>query len=288
MRIERLSADNQRMQGAERRLWYERHSDEHVRECGWLTGTTLSQRGASAPRSAAILGAGACTEVPLEMVARGCDTVTLVDLDAPGMGRARDECPKRLRPRIQFEVADLTGGVSAALRDMLGIQPWRDLRTLGGTALLDAAADCLERVEVADPPDMPGLEPHGFGIVISTLTLTQLFSLPLLDALDILLAYAPDLADRRDSHPRYAAAARDFRRRVTRAHLSLISRLLAPEGAAALITDTRGYLLPPEPARTPQKVVRHSRPSRPARSPGQRTWRSGSRRSSNRARGSGW
>jgi hypothetical protein len=162
------------------------------------------------------------------------------------MGRARAELPEAERSGVRLLAADLTGGVSAALREEMGIQPWRDLRALGGLALLDALAGCLERVEVPNPPEIAGLESHSFGLVISSLTLTQLFGLPLLDALDILLAYAPEQAERRDAHPRYVAASSDFRRRVALAHLDLMAQLLAPGGAALLTTDRMGYLLAPQ------------------------------------------
>lgn len=246
MRIERLSADNRRTQGAERRAWYERYSAKSLRETERAVEAALAARQDGAPPAGVILGAGGCTELPLERLARACEPLTLVDLDAPGMGRAREGLLEKLQPRVRLLAADLTGGVSAALREAMGIQPWRDLRALGGMALLDALADCLERVEVPDPPEIAGLEPRSFGLVISSLTLTQLYSLPLLDALDTLLAYAPDLAERRDEHRRYVAAERDFRRRVVQAHLSLIARLLAPDGAALLTTDRTGYLLAPK------------------------------------------
>lgn len=246
MRIEHLSADNQRTQGAARRSWYERYSAKHLREIERVTREALLARAPHTSKAGVILGAGACTELPLDRLARLCESVTLVDLDAPGMGRARDELPEASRARARLLAADLTGGVSAALREETSIQPWRDLRALGGTALLDTIAGCLERVAVPDPPEIAGLEPHSFGLVISSLTLTQLYSLPLLDALDILLAYAPDQAERRDEHPRYVAAANSFRRRVALAHLDLMAHLLAPGGVALLTTDRAGYLLAPQ------------------------------------------
>jgi hypothetical protein len=258
MRIERLSVDNQRTQGAARRAWYERYSAKHLREMERAVRDALAAREEGSPSAGVILGAGACTELPLERLTRACEPLTLVDLDAPAMGRARDEAPERLRARLRLQAADLTGGVSAALREEIGFQPWRDLRSIGETPILDALASCLERVEVADPPDIAGLEPHGFGLVISSLTLTQLYSLPLLDALDTLLAYAPDLAERREEYPRYKAAASAFQRRVTLAHLALIARLLAPGGAALLTTDQTGYLLPPKTgphARDPREAL---------------------------------
>jgi len=251
VRIERLSVDNQRTQGAERRNWYRRYSAKHLRQIEQALLAALDARGAATPDSAVVLGAGACTEFPLDQLARACAPVTLADLDTTGMLRARDELPEKLRARVRSVSADLTGGVSAALQDLLRAQPWPDLRALGGgrgVNILNAVADCLEAVPVAQPPDpwTLGLAPHSFGLVVSSLTLTQLYSLPLLDALDTLLVYAPDLADQREAQPRYQRAANDFRRRVVAGHLALIEQLLASGGAALLITDTVGHLLAPQ------------------------------------------
>ncbi|MDE3230544.1 MAG: hypothetical protein KGO05_11745, partial [Chloroflexota bacterium] len=251
MRIERLSVDNQRTQGAERRNWYRKYSAKHLKQIELALLAALDARAAATPDSAVVLGAGACTELPLDQLARACLPVTLVDLDTMGMLRARDELPATLRERVRTISADLTGGVSSALQDELRAQPWPDLRALGGgrgASILDAVADCLERVPVAEPPDPAalGLTPGGYGLVVSSLTLTQLYSLPLLDALDTLLVYAPDLADERAAHPRYQRAERGFQRRVVAGHLALIKRLLAPGGVALLITDYVGHLLAPQ------------------------------------------
>jgi hypothetical protein len=252
MRIERLSVDNQRTQGAERRNWYRKYSAKHLKQIEQALLAALDARGPAAPDNAVALGAGACTELPLDQLARACSPVTLVDLDTEGMLRARAELPETLRPRVRTISADLTGGVSGALQDQLRSQPWPDLRALGGSgrgaSILSAVADCLERVTVPQPPDpwALGLKPQSFGLVISSLTLTQLYSLPLLDALDTLLAYAPELADERAAHAGYLAAERAFQRRVAQGHLALMAQLLAPEGAALLITDHMGYLLSPQ------------------------------------------
>lgn len=251
MRIERLSVDNQRTQGAERRNWYRKYSAKHLKQIEQASLASLDARGPATPDSAVILGAGACTELPLDQLARACSPLTLVDIDTAGMLRARDELPEKLRPHLRITSADLTGGVSAALQTELRAQPWPDLRALGGGrggGILSAVADSLERVAVAQPPDpySVGLTPHSYGLVISSLTLTQLYSLPLLDALDTLLVYAPDLADQRAAHPRYHQAERDFQRRIVAGHLALIEQLLAPEGVALLITDRVGYLLSPQ------------------------------------------
>src|SRR5579884_1033764 len=200
----------------------------------------LAPRGEDAPPTAVVLGAGACTELPLERLARACERVTLVDLDARGMGAAREELPAGLRGRVQLLEADVTGGVSAALARELRAQPWEDLRLLGGPrgyAPLDAAAACLERCPVPDPPELPGLTPGGYGLVVSGLVLTQLFSLPLLDVRDALSVHAPAVADLRDAYPRSREAAMAFRRRVALSHLHLLGTLLAPQGAGLLLTD---------------------------------------------------
>lgn len=246
MRIERLPQENPRTQGKERRVWYRTHNPEHLHAIAELTDAALRMQRGKGVR-AVVLGAGACTDLPLERLARSCDSVLLVDVDVAGMLRARDELAQSLRTRVNLVAADLTGGVSQALAADLALQPWGDLARLGGAsgrAPLDAAAACLDRCPVPDPPLFTELAPGGYDLVISSLVLTQLFSLPLLDVIDTLSIYAPDSVDLRDTYPRYREAAQRFRRRIALAHRSLIGELLAPEGAGLLLTDVRGYLLP--------------------------------------------
>ncbi|MFI5272272.1 MAG: hypothetical protein ACHQ4H_04470 [Ktedonobacterales bacterium] len=247
MRIERLPHDNQRTQGPEQRDFYRQQSADHLRAIERLAAEALAARG-TAPARAVILGAGACTELPLARIAGACEQVALVDLDAPGMERARNGLPPALRSRVQPITADLTGGVSNALTAELQSQPWTDLAQMGNlrdAALIEAATGCLERCAIAGAPRIAGLLPGTYGLVISSLTLTQLFSLPLLDIVDHLARVAPGAAELRETSPRYVTAARAFRRRVALAHLELIASLLASGGAALLISDVTGYLLPP-------------------------------------------
>src|SRR5579859_1317348 len=247
MRIARLPQENPRTQGAVRHRWYQRHSPNHLRAVEASVERALAARAPEAPGAAVIFGAGACTEVPLRRLASVCESVLLVDVDVAGMARARDELPTSLRPRVNLLQADLTGSVSAALAADLRAQPWADLVALSGpsgAAPLDAAAACLARCPVPDPPRIPELAPASFGLVMSSLVLTQLFSLPLLDVFDTLAIYAPDAANLRDAHPQYHEAAMHFRARIALAHLSLIGALLAPGGCGLLLTDVTGYLLP--------------------------------------------
>ena len=248
MRIERLARENGRTQGATRRAWYRAQNPAHLTSVAALVEEALAARSSDVASAAVALGAGACTELPLGRIAATCARVTLVDLDAPGMAEARDELPSEAQSRVELLAGDLTGGVSASLAAELRAQPWGDLAALdpSGRAALDAAASCLERCAVPDPPEMVGLEPRGYGLVVSDLTLTQLFSLPLLDLLDALNVHAPRATDLREGYARYVAAARDFRRRVAHAHLSLIDGLLATGGAGLLLTDVTGFLLAPK------------------------------------------
>lgn len=258
MRIARLAEENPRTQGQERRAWYRRNSPEHLRTIAALVEDALSARAPGGPSQVVVLGAGACTEAPLERLARSFESVLLVDVDVPGMAHARDELPASLRSRVDLLQADITGEVSEALARDLRAQPWRDLALLGKSAPLEAAAACLERCLIPDPPQLPTLLPQGYGLVFSDLVLTQLYNLPLLDVVDMLSMHAPDTVDLRETNPRYRQAAQAFRQRIARAHLSLLASLLAPEGAAILASDRTGYLLPPKSghhARDPREAL---------------------------------
>jgi hypothetical protein len=247
MRIARLAADNRRTQGPERRAWYRRHNPEHLRAVAALVEEGLG--GPASTRQTVILGAGACTEIPLERLARASAHVLLVDLDAAGMAQARVELPTTLRGHVDLLQIDLTGGVSAALAAELRATPFADLNLLDqgrGMAPVEAAADCLESCPVPDPPHLAGLRPGGYDLVLSDFIMTQLYSLPLLDVIDTLTAYAPAVADLRETLPRYRDAANAFRRRVALAHLTLLRTLLAPVGVALLLSDRAGELLPPK------------------------------------------
>ena len=167
MRIERLADENRRTQGLRRRDEYRRVSPAHLRAVERLVSAALAARAATAPPDAALLGAGACTELPLERIGRACERVALADLDAPGMGRAREELPPSLRSRIALVPADLTGGVSRALAARLRAHPWADLVALGGPrgfAPVEAAADCLARCPIPRPPTIASLERGAFGL----------------------------------------------------------------------------------------------------------------------------
>ena len=70
MRIDTLTYNNVQMQGPKRRAWLREHSPQHLEQCAALMRHALQKRPESASHSTLVLGAGACTEVPLAELAR--------------------------------------------------------------------------------------------------------------------------------------------------------------------------------------------------------------------------
>ncbi len=241
MRIDTLSYNNAQTQGARRRAWLREHSPAHLQQSAALMSHALSLRPASTSHSTAILGAGACTEIPLPELARASDEVLLADIDLVSMQLARSELVAGLQKRIRLLECDLSGGVSNELNCLLQKQPWEQLARQGARAFFDAAALCLEQCPIPDPPQIAGLGSREFGLVISSLVLSQLFSYPLLDILDLVQRVAPSLPGEQERHRRYQEAAQSFRVRIIQAHLHLLRQLLDVGGLVVLLTDVRGF-----------------------------------------------
>jgi hypothetical protein len=245
LRIDTLPYNNAQTQGAPRRAWLQQHSPHHLRECAALMLRALDLRPPHTSRSTLVLGAGACTEVPLADLARRSDEVLLADLDQPSMEQARSELAiPALRKRLRLLTCDLTGGVSAHLRRLLEQHPWSELVSQGASsprAVFDVTAQCLDDCSVPDPPVIDGLYRGDSGVVISSLALTQLFSYPLLDILDHVQRIAPSLVGEQERHHRYQEAAQSFRTRVILAHLHLLRDLVDTGGLVVLLCDVRGF-----------------------------------------------
>ena len=242
MRIDTLTYHNVETQGARRRAWLREHSPQHLQQCAALIHSALEKRPSGVSQGMLVLGAGACTEIPLEVLARHSDEVALADLDLNSMKSAWEELPSpALRRRVRLLECDLTGGVSTDLHRLLARQPWDALIAQGARAVFDAAASCLEHCPVADPPQLDTLGAGEFGLVISSLTLSQLFSYPLLDVLDYIQQLAPTYLNEQEHHHRYQQAAQDFRVRIIQAHLHLLRELLDMGGLAVLLSDIRGF-----------------------------------------------
>ena len=242
MRIDTLTYHNVETQGARRRAWLQEHSPQHLHQCATLIHSALEKRPSSVSRGTVILGAGACTEIPFEELARHSDEVVLADFDLNSMRQAWEELPSTaLRRRVRLVECDLTGGVSLNLHRLLARQPWNALVEQGARVVFDAATTCLQACPLPDPPQLETLDAGAFGLVISSLTLSQLFSYPLLDVLDRIQQLAPSYLNEQEHHHRYQQAAQDFRIRIIQAHLHLMRELLDIGGLAVLLSDIRGF-----------------------------------------------
>ena len=243
MRIDNLSYSNIQTQGTRRREWLRQHSPQHLEQCSALILHALKERPRSTSSSIIVLGAGACTEVPLTELARAADEVVLVDLDRASLQQGRDELSSRdLRKRVTLLTSDISGGVSENVRALLKKRQWDDLVSQGASTVFDAAAACLEQCFVPDPLELEGVGNGEFGLVISSLVLSQLYSYPLLDILDHVQSIAPQLLREQERHRRYQDAAQAFRLRVIRAHLHLLRALVDRGGLIVLLTDMRGFV----------------------------------------------
>ena len=243
MRIDSLSYSNIQTQGAQRREALRSLSPQHLEHCSSLILHGLRQRPPGISPNVLILGAGACTEIPLLEVTRGSDEVVLADLDLASTQQAARELPtSALRKRLLLLQSDISGGVSTNLQRLLEKQPWDLLVPRGAQVIFDTAVECLEQCLAPDPPELEGLGAGAFGLVISSLVLTQLFSYPLLDVLDRVQSIAPELLGEQERHRRYQQAASAFRERVIQAHLHLLQNLVEKEGFAILISDVRGFV----------------------------------------------
>ena len=243
MRIDTLTYNNIQTQGVQRRAWLRQYSPQHLHQCSALMLQALQLRQRSASRCTLVLGAGACTEVPLAELARDSDEVVLADYDLASMQQGRDELSSpALRKRVRVVSCDISGGVSANLNRLIGQQHWHKLANHSAQVVFDAAAYCLEQCDVPDPPAIDSLYSGEFGVVISSLVLSQLFSYPLLDLLDHIQRIAPAYLGAQERHRRYQEAAQSFRVRIIQGHLHLLHELLDVGGIVVLLSDVRGFV----------------------------------------------
>jgi hypothetical protein len=143
---------------------------------------------------------------------------------------------------VRLVECDITGGVSANLNRLLEKQPWSTLVPQGAQAVFDAAANCLEQCVIPDPPELEGIATSEFGLVLSSLVLSQLFSYPLLDILDHVQRIAPQFIGEQERSRRYQDVAQAFRTRIIQAHLHLLRNVVDQGGITVLLTDIRGFV----------------------------------------------
>jgi hypothetical protein len=257
VRIDTLPINNAQTQGPRQREIIRNQSPQHLENATGLMQQALRLRPPDVSRGTLVLGAGACTEVPLAALAHDSDEVVLADLDSISLQQARAELVSpAMRKIVHLVTDDLSGGISTSLDRLLVRPPWVALRTQGPRALFDAAASCLECCPVPDPPQFAKLVPSNFGLVISSLVLSQLFSYPLLDVLDRIQRVAPEMLQEQEHHQGYQKATQAFQVRVIVAHLHLLRSLLDSGGIAVLLCDQRGFIFG---ASGSQSVVSHRR-----------------------------
>ena len=243
MRIDTLTYYNIQTQEAHRRVWLRQHSPQHLQQCTALMLLGLQLRQRSASTSTCVLGAGACTEIPLAELARNSDEVVLADYDFASMHQGQDELVSpALHKRVRVVSCDISSGVSANLNRLIEQQRWDKLANQSAQFVFDAAAYCLEQCDVPDPPEIEGLYTGAFGVVISSLVLSQLFSYPLLDMLDHVQHIATAYLGEQERHRRFQEAAQNFRKRVIQGHLHLLQELLDVGGIVVLLSDVRGFV----------------------------------------------
>ncbi len=132
----------------------------------------LEAAGAAAGRSTAtVLGAGVCTEIPLEDLARRFGRVLLVDMDGASMVEAVESLPIELRSKVDLRVADITT-FAAVLMQRLH-RAAEESRT---------AEEALERFGKIFASLEPGLLPARLppsDLIVSSLVLSTLHRYPL-------------------------------------------------------------------------------------------------------------
>jgi hypothetical protein len=243
VRIDTLTYNNIQTQGAQRRLWLRQYSPQHLQQCTALMLRGLQLRQRSASTGTLVLGAGACTEIPLAELSRNSDEVVLADYDLASMQQGRDELVSpALRKRVRVVSCDISGGVSSHLIRLIEQQRWDKLVNQDAQAVFDAAAGCLEQCDIPDPPEIESLYSGEYGMVISSLVLSQLFSYPLLDMLDHIQHIAPAYLGEQERHRLYQEAAQNFRIHVIQGHLHLLQELLDVGGIVVLLSDVRGFV----------------------------------------------
>ena len=105
---------------------------------------------AAAPGRAAVLGAGACEEIPLAELAARFDEVTLNDVDEQPLRSAVDalDLPEAARGKLRIEMADLSGLTQpalAAIDQLLAVSS-------GAASAIEAMSAAVRAAEPAEFP----------------------------------------------------------------------------------------------------------------------------------------
>ncbi len=200
---------------------------------------------------ALVLGAGNCTEIPLEALARRFAQVVIADLDRESMEQAVAELPPELRGKVEVRVTDVT----SFAQDLM--ERTRTAIDASSTAqeAFDRFGDLVDAAPQWErPPSLPDAD-----LVVSSLVLSELDRYPRTFA-DQLLRHKFGVR-LRDS-PRYEEVQLQLREAAIRDHIRLL-RLFRRDGGAIYYADTvaRGPLYANISAQQRQSVFQQITPA---------------------------
>lgn len=131
----------------------------------------LRRAPAGESRTAILLGAGGCFDIPLEEIVTEFDTTTIIDADTAQTEKALSTLPPRLLGKISLQQHDITGSI-AAFGKSIGEASKADYRTF--VAQTTAQARKLAEAEPAS-----GITGE-YNFTCSQLVMSQLGSIPVL------------------------------------------------------------------------------------------------------------
>ncbi len=169
---------------------------------------------------AILLGAGVCTEIPLEELARRFERVILVDLDGPSLLEAVDGLPLELRGKVELRISDVTSFAGSLMESL---EEAADRADTAETAFASFDAIFSALTTGKHPMHLPPAD-----LVVSSLLLSELPRYP--------MAYADRLIRTRFNRRArewsgYEEARQRLRHLIVDDHIRILASLCRPGGA---------------------------------------------------------
>ncbi len=191
-------------------------------------GILAAARLVQTPRTALVLGAGRCIEIPIAGLARRFERVVLVDLDREGLQASIAGLPEPLRRKVELRFSDVTSFAEPLMEETARVvaESPQSSSAIGGLRSLYERMETLQR-----PPDLPRAD-----LIVSSLVLSELFRYPSTFAARLFRErFDEDLADSRE----YRSLWRKLRAFAMSDHAATIARLGQP-GGIVYFADTVG------------------------------------------------
>ncbi len=173
-----------------------------------------------------VLGAGNCTEIPLEELARSFDEVVLADLDDASMAAAVDELPDDLAAKVHIQVQDVTTFAAPLMRRL-----WHAVESS------ETAEQGLERIAgtlTGLDNDAAAAKLPEADLVVSSLVLSELHRYPLNYAARLLRDKFGKRLTAWDGYERFRAQIQQV---ALRDHIRLLAAVCR-RGGAVYFADT--------------------------------------------------